>query len=68
MRVLYCHKFIISFCISIYRVTITPLIPFSTINSISISVNNSYSTLVSFKAASQTTHGGELKKKFAGSY
>ena len=44
---------------------IPPLIPFSTINRISMSVNSSYSTLVFFRATCHENPGAE--RNFAGS-
>ena len=40
---------------------IPPLVPISTINSISISVNNSNSTFVFFKHACHANHGEDKK-------
>ena len=59
------YVFLISFCVLIYRVTYSPLIPFPTINNISISVKRSTFTLVFFKAAFHGNLGAE--KNFAGS-
>ena len=55
---------LLAFSILIHRVNVPPLIPFSTINNISISVKRSNFTLVFFKAACHANPGAE--RKFAG--
>ena len=59
------YVFVISFCISINRLIIPLLIPFSAINNISLSVKRSNFTLVVFKAACHANSGAE--RNFAGS-
>ena len=50
-------------CIYYYSMTHSTLIPFSTINNISISVNRSTFTLVFFKAASQANPGADRNEQ-----
>ena len=56
--------FVISFCISINRVTYSPTYTFSIINIMSISVKRSNFTLVFFKATCHANSGEE--RNFSG--
>ena len=62
------HIFVISFHLSMNSMHICPLIPFSTINNISISVSRSNFTLVFFEATCHVNPGAEKNLTGSSSY
>ena len=62
------YLFVISFCISMNRVIYTPLVTFSTINNISISVERSNFTLAFLKAACHANLGAVRNREMSRSH